>query len=618
MTSCSVHVTLGPLTRIEGELTSVVATQLKRLGAFPLEDSWFIKKTLWPNAKRLLLAAGVHIQEDGDTTQRTRISMEKGRLTMTGYMPRRMRKHWLGHRLKSGYVGFTPYALTEILETLESEGVEVELTDEVVDLHESVEDMMADATLVHLGDTQPNVRLASGTLWEHQRTAVGLSQAAHGRVYVLDEPGVGKTLSAIAMKRERKATRVLVITPAVAKGNWRDEVRRFDDRDAVIIDGQRPRPLPLREWYIINPELLPHRLEQLVDLAPDMVVVDEAHRFKGASAKRSSALMRLAHDARYFVGLTGTPIPNRLIDIWVMLHCIQPGWWGTSDDFGMAFCDPQRNHWASNKAGRFIPKYEGTTPETLPYLKTWMSAFTIRRRLEDVRDVPPQTRTVYRVPLPPKARKAYDDAVQAYRQTINEALDDVPESKHEEALQKLIGVRSKHAMDLRRISSQGRIQGTVELAQTYIEQGEHPVVFAYFRDTVDALSKAFGKHKVGVIHGGTTRQQRDEVRDAFNEGRLDALVCQVQAGGVAINLDQGSRVSIAHEITYEPIHIKQSEGRIYRATQTKPVQHIYMVGEDTMDETVVEKVLAKVRDIGDVLDEGSEENSILADFEAGL
>lgn len=624
MSRATVYVTHGPMVRMEGVLPDSACRMLADARAFGHAGSWWCKSKDWGRVERLLLAAGVRVLDAEKNSQRGQEAVLGARpdqgLVLSGPPPRRVEKTWLGRLERDVLTGITPFAAADVADALEADGTRLRLDPGARRLVEEAEDLVVDSMLARTmpGDRLPDVPLREGSLRVYQRRAVAFAEACGGRFYLADPCGAGKTVMATAVARHLGAKRILVVCPTVAKGNWRDEVGRFDGRAVRLLEGRGRSPVPKDAvWAIINPEILADRMRALRDWAPDYVVVDEAHRFRGVGAKRSRAVVDLTKAAKWTTWMSGTPQEGGTIDLWMPMDAIRPGWWGRWWEYGEAFAKAKRNPWSK------AMEFKGVDRANLPVLRERLSCIMLRRPMEDILpELPERTRSVWRVPLLGQASKDYAEVQKEYVALLESTAGDAVGESRERALGAVRAQRHKMAMRLRRISAEARVQDTVDLVVGLVEEGERPVVFAHFRETVGLLEKALrGRRlRVGCIHGGTPQTRRHGIAKEFNEGRLDVLVGNLEAAGVAINLHHGSAVTVTHELSYRPIDLVQSEGRIFRRGQERPVRHVYMVGEGTVDGRILDVLMRKMATAGAVLDGkgSSTEDEVLAEIEAGF
>lgn len=624
----SAVVTLGPLCRIEGTLPDHAMRMARAAGAFQHGEETLCRRRDWERVLGALKAAGVAVRVDGEgPAGKAVLSLGNGGTgRIDGVLPRKVPKTWLARIQGRSLSYITPYALEEARQALLDDRIEVEVKPEYRKAAMAMDDLAADvmAALTMPESELPDVRLLTSELRPYQRRALAFGDACKGRFYIADEPGVGKTLSALGYALHRACQRVLVICPGSLKGQWRDEIREFVGGEVFIAQGRSTETVPKStKWLITNPEILADRYDDFTRFDPEYVIHDEGHTFKSPDADRVKALFALATKAPFYTPLTGTPIENAPIDAWVQLNTVQPNWWGSRYDFGVAHCGPKRNHWASERAGRLIYDFKGVTEENRPILQERLRYVVLRRRLAEVGlQMPEQTRTLVRVELDKGAREGYEEVLAEYKALIQEITRTATDKKDlESALQKNRAQRAKLAMRLRRASSMGRIPDTVDMVRSIVESGERIVVYAYFRETVEALHKGMKKAKLttDLIYGGD-QGRREDVITAFKAGKLDVLVSSIEVGGVGLNFQKVCCKTLTHELSFKPIHIEQSEKRVLRSGQEKPVQNIYVLGENTVDERVLNVNLRKMAAIGAFLggEEADSEEEILRDLEASF
>ncbi len=612
MTLASAWVTPGPLYRIEGTLPSHARRMIQDAGAFEMESQWFCKQQVWPRVEASLRAAGVILTMDESQVKRTAtVSLENGRTgRVEGALPRKVDKTWLGRIQGRALTRISPYAFHAVTESMQEDGIEILENPAVRGMKEWMDEQAADimAALSAPAESLPDVKLKVDTLRDYQRRVLAYGDACHGRFCLWDEVGLGKTLSSLAYAVHSQSKRVLIVCPAgPVKGQWRDEIRKNLGGEAFIVTGERPKPIPAdAAWVITNPELLPPRYEDLAAYDADLIILDEAHKHRSPDGQRVKALRALALKSKRYIPLSGTPIENMPHNMWAQLDMCQPGFWGTHYDFGLAFCKPVRNHWASRAAGRDIFDFKGISQDTKPELLTRLRKVALRRTGEEVNlELPAQTRTILRMPLDAGARHAYKDVRSEYDAFIKDATKDA--TTEAEIMGILTAARWKRAqlaLKLRKTASLGRVPQTVDYVEDLVQEGEKPILFGYYRDVLDALAEGLrkAKVKVSVIHGGITGDKRDSEVQAFKDGKTDVLVAQIEVGGTGLNLQHASRITVTHETSYIPIHLQQSEGRVYRSGQKRPVQHIYLLAEDTVEQRVLDILLVKMAAQKEVLD----------------
>lgn len=536
-----------------------------------------------------------------------KITLQGSDLRVQGALPRHVRKDWLGKLVGSGYVGMSPLAIPDFVRECEAERIVVrfdeaaqKVRDEVLVMMRRVDAVLAEKKLV-------NVSLAAGSLRSYQQEAIAFGEATGGRFLVHYDVGTGKTAIGIAWRRHSKARRTLVICPSIAKGNWKDEVQRFDGSVPVIIDGFRQGipALPNTPWVILGMDVIMdtdagHKgwLPAIRDWQPDLVIVDESHYIRGAKALRSEGVRAACKASKHAILMTGTAMSEGPIDLWSQLDALQPRWWGGSwFDYALAFCNARKKF--RRTGTRTWEYWDMSGASNADVLKKRLQYVMIRKTVADVKlQLPPQARIPLIVPLSPTSRHQYDETLVEYREFLSELSAGTPEER-DAVLEMNKGKRLSFLMKLRRLSSAGRVPATVDEIAGLVEQGKRPVVFAYFTDSLQAIHIGLTQRgiKAGYIDGDTSSAKRNEIRKAFVAGKFQVLVGQIETMGVAINLQEASDVTLTHDLTYRPIDLIQSEGRIWRSGQEKPVIHYYSIGEDTKDDRILDVLLNKMANI---------------------
>ncbi|HEY4159651.1 MAG TPA: SNF2-related protein, partial [Polyangiaceae bacterium] len=200
---------------------------------------------------------------------------------------------------------------------------------------------------------------------------------AAGRALLADDMGLGKTVQAIAacelLRARGEAARVLIVTCASLKHQWQREIERFAGERAVVVSGGRPERRTAFEsdapYKILNYELTWHELAQLRSLDADVVVFDEAQRAKNFRTKTAATLRAIP--SRFTFVLTGTPVENRLDDLYSLLQLIEPGVLGPLWKFNLAFA-------RQNDRGRIVGY------KNLSGLRERIAPVMMRRRKEEV------------------------------------------------------------------------------------------------------------------------------------------------------------------------------------------------------------------------------------------
>lgn len=516
-------------------------------------------------------------------------------LCMWGKKPRHVPPTWLAYDHSSGLYGLSPYAMTEVVTTLEKERTQIEVTPQASNRMKRASIIRDAALRVHAEEVAfPKGDLANEyELREYQRAVLAFADATMGRFLLAYDMGLGKTPSSIAAARHLDCERVVVVTKSSAKPKWKWEVKKFDGGATMVIEGSSSEPIPPHvKWVILNYEVAEEWLSEILDWNPDMAIIDEVHWISNPKAKRSMAVKTLGLKAPYCIGLSGTPMRNRPKDLWNILDTLQPGWWGRQFEFERAFCMGRKRPITRYVRGKRITNLvwvaDGVSNEDVFHER--MKSVMLRK-LKDEAGLPPRSRAVVPVALTNTAREEY--------RRLQGNLSAAFEKKN---FTEVLTLVSK----LWHTSSLGRVDATIDKALEIVRFHEKPVVvFSYFLDSLDRIEEALVKEKlrVGRIDGSTSSQKREEVQRAFQAGELDVFLGQVQAAGEAIDLFRAD-TTLHHDVTWTPFEQDQAESRVHREGQKNPTLHLYFLGEGTIDEKMLDLTIKKLQMSKSILDTG--------------
>lgn len=379
---------------------------------------------------------------------------------------------------------------------------------------------------------------------------------------LLYEPGLGKTITAIRALAELDAPYAVVVCPVVALGVWRDELA-LEGQSVLVPEGTRKqkaeqiRGNAFDRFIVVNYEALLEKdvLDALIEWNPEVLIVDEAHKIKTPTAKRSKAIHKLSKGRRTWL-LTGTPITRNLLDLYSMYKAIDPGIW--EDESWTRF--KQRYGIFGGFEGREVIGIRDQDK-----LLKKIEPFSVAARKEDVLDLP--KRRSQRVPVYLSGADWKQYSTLAHTGVLAEKgwVTDNPLTK---------------ALRLQQLVGEFKVPYTVERIEEILDAGKKVVVFYRFRAEGVALREALNTKSVYEIHGGTPTWQRDSYVKSFQllEGP-SVFLGQIQAASTAITLT-AAHEAIYHSMTFSYEDAVQSRDRIYRIGQTHPVryQHVVAVG----------------------------------------
>lgn len=425
----------------------------------------------------------------------------------------------------------------------------------------------------------------------------------HGGVLLADDMGLGKTIQAIGAINCLNPESVLVVCPASLKLNWRDELKRWlvNQYDVTVL---MPRSYFTRQSggiWIINYDIL-QRFDGLYDEPWDMVILDEAHYCKSNKSLRFKCVRRLK--AKHRLALTGTPFPNKPIEIQSVLGWLRPDLFGNRMRFAMRYCDAHQDH--------FGWKMDGATnrEELNALLRTEVM---VRRLKKDVlTELPPKIRQVIELPcdgLEDVLAGEWDayNRQEEVTHRLKVALQLAKTSEHDHEYKNAVaGLRDGLAaafqeMALMRLKvAKAKVPFILAHMEDIITH-DHPVLcFAHHKEVVKSIVDGLMGHRPVFITGDTPIVRRHEHVNTFQSGGSDLFVGNMQAAGVGLTLTRSSHVVFA-EIDWVPATMSQAEDRAHRIGQRDSVLVQHLVLEGSLDATMAKRLIEKQKVIDSVL-----------------
>ena len=416
--------------------------------------------------------------------------------------------------------------------------------------------------------------------------AIRLAAAGLGGI-LADDMGLGKTLQALGVMLERAAGgATLVIAPTSVCGNWLAETLRFAPSLNVRIygeggDSDREQHITgagPQDVLIVSYTLLQLAQERFAARSWHTLVADEAQAIKNSAAKRAQAVFELAADFR--LALSGTPIENRLAELWSIMRFANPGLLGTLNRFNERFAGPiERNR---DRDAQHV-------------LKRLIAPFVLRRtKAEVLQELPPRTELVLSV-TPEAPEAAHYEALR--RQAVSAATDTLNKVPVAQArfniLAQLMRLR-RAACDPRLASPEfgitgAKVQAFAELATELTANGHKTLVFSQFVDFLQILRAPLDTAGIRYqyLDGSTPAAERSRRIAAFQAGEGELFLISLKAGGFGLNLTAADYVVIT-DPWWNPAAEDQAMGRAHRIGQLRPVTVYRLVTKGTVEERIVD------------------------------
>jgi len=412
----------------------------------------------------------------------------------------------------------------------------------------------------------------TGTLRSYQSLGVDwlcmLRDAGLGAL-LADDMGLGKTVQALCAVRGR----TLVVAPTSVLHNWQRETARF--RPALrchVYHGPRRALDPAADVTLTSYAILRLDAEALTAVDWDTVILDEAQAIKNPDSQISRAAYRLP--GRFRVTLSGTPVENRLDELWSQFHFLNRGLLGSRRDFEDRYARPIA---------------EGD-PVVAERLRARIRPFLLRRLKADVApELPPRTDVVLRATLKKSERETYDAVRAATLREVVERLD--ARSGVLAALEALLRLRQAacHPALLpgQHAESSSKIELLLEWIEEAVAEDHKMLVFSQWTallDLVEPHLEAAG-YEFARIDGST--RDRGGVVDRFQSADgPPILLASLKAGGVGLNLTAADHVFIL-DPWWNPFAEDQAADRAHRIGQDRPVSVYRLVSEGTVEERVL-------------------------------
>lgn len=401
----------------------------------------------------------------------------------------------------------------------------------------------------------------------HQKEAI--QKLVENKKFILaDDMGLGKTTSTIIAALESGAKKVLIICPATLKINWKREIENYSDKSVYIAEGKNFSTE--HDFVIINYDIIKNFHDnkkksesQILDANFDLVVVDEAHYIKNATAQRTKLINDIVKKVDRIWLLTGTPMTSRPIDYFNLLSLIDSPVAKNWMAYAIRYCQGYQ----FNVGGRKVWNVMGAS--NLEELRDRTLGLTLRRLKEDVLDLPDKIITPVYLRL---KSKLYEEVMGDYYNWY--------EGNPEES--KSLTVQFTKLTKVRQIIADEKIAQTIELAENIIEQNKKVIIFCNFTDSLNKIVEHFGKAAVKV-DGSMSKHERQHSVDSFQDSdKIKVFVGNIKAAGVGLTLTAAEAV-IMNDLSFLPSDHAQAEDRAYRYGQKNNVLVYYPIFENTIE-----------------------------------
>ena len=424
-------------------------------------------------------------------------------------------------------------------------------------------------------------------LYPFQARAVSFIEEHKGRALIADEMGLGKTVETLAWLQLRKDIRpVIIVVPASVKLNWKKEAINWMTNPHVeILSGESPWK-PTGKIIIINYDILHSWVKTLKRLQPKVLITDECHYFKSNRAKRTKAIKWLAKGIDHIIGLSGTPIENRPIEIFNIVKIIDPKLFPNWFLFGRRYGDGRNTG--------FGWKMDGASNTEELHSKL-VKSIMLRRLKKDVLKELPKKQYSF-IPMELNNRKKYEFAENDFIEFVKQ-YKGITAAKRVEKAKALVLIET-----LKQLAVTGKLPQAIHWIEDFLETGEKLVVFTTHKSTIKSLMELFGNIAVKLDGSMNSDRLRQDVVDRFqNDPKIRLFIGNMKAAGKAITLTAASNVVIL-ELPWTPGALRQCEDRCHRIGQKKCVNIHYLLAVDSIEEHIAKILDDKSKVLDAVLD----------------
>ncbi|MDA8171874.1 MAG: DEAD/DEAH box helicase [Nitrospiraceae bacterium] len=430
-------------------------------------------------------------------------------------------------------------------------------------------------------------------------------------ICLADDMGLGKTVQVIALlsiiKSQNPDQPSLLVIPASLLSNWENEINRFapdlvfsiahpgasDGKKLELKDGRTPNGIDL----VITTYSMVQRYEWLSEQEWNYVILDEAQAIKNPGAKQTRGIKRLKAQNR--IAMTGTPVENRLSDLWSIFDFINPGLLGSAEQFGRFAKDLRQS------------------PEGFAKLRRIIGPYILRRLKTDkavISDLPEKVEMKTYADLSKKQILLYNEMVRELRERIERT----------EGIQRK-GLILSSLMKFKQLcnhpdqylgsggfdeAESGKFARLREICETILEKREKVLVFTQFKEMTEPLKiyldGVFGREGL-ILHGATAVARRKDLIGKFQSGEyVPFMILSLKAGGVGLNLTEANHV-IHFDRWWNPAVENQATDRAFRIGQKKNVLVHKFLTKGTIEEKIDTMIESKTKLAQEIIQPGGED-----------
>jgi len=437
-------------------------------------------------------------------------------------------------------------------------------------------------------NTLPDVStVIKAQLYPYQKEGVNFALYKKSCV-IADEMGLGKTLQAITLALLKKNVfnieKVLVITPASLKDQWKKEIERFSDEKVTIITGNKAERQNIYKtntdfFKLTNYEAVLRDIMAIQRFKPDLVILDEAQRIKNFETKTAQAIKSIPH--KQSLVITGTPLENKLEDLYSIMQFVDPDFLTPLWEFAAEFFIMKKNK--KNKIAGY---------QNLESLHQRLKPLIIRRKKEEVlKDLPAQVTNNYYLDLTAEQSEIHLGYLQCLLPILNKKfLTPIDIRRIQELLVSMRMVCDSTFLIDRKTNISPKLQEFKSIiSDMVLENKRKTVIFTEWTTMTFLIGKVLSELGIPFVEftGKVPVTKRDRLITEFKENSECMVFLSTDAGGVGLNLQNADCV-INFELPWNPAKLNQRIGRVMRIGQkSKCVNVINLISKKSIEEKIL-------------------------------
>lgn len=417
-----------------------------------------------------------------------------------------------------------------------------------------------------------------------------------------DDMGLGKTVQMIAlfskMYQDSGETRPsLIVCPSSLIYNWEHEIARFAPglTTAVITGSGRERKLLLKEkpeaqLWITSYDLLRRDVDLYSDFEFRLQVLDEAQYIKNQGTQNARAVKKIRAVRRF--ALTGTPVENRLGELWSIFDYLMPGFLYSYSRFHTLF---------------EVPLVKDRDERVVTRLHNMISPFILRRLKKEVlTELPDKCDTILYPALEGEQKKLYAACALKLKRELEHETDDSFRKNRTMILSELTRLRelccAPSLIYENFTASNAKLEALMELVHACLDGGHRILIFSQFARMLTLIEKRLEQEKIPcfTLTGQTGKQERQQLVERFGEGEVPVFLISLKAGGTGLNLTKADTV-IHYDPWWNVAAQNQATDRAHRIGQTKEVNVYRLIAANTIEENIMKLQEAKQNLVDQVL-----------------